>query len=335
MIDEHQRLPHYRKNAVTEQRLWDINQLLEPLEKKRLNKYYDLQFPVAFIVGLPRSGTTLLSQLLAARMNVGYISNFLARFWLAPGIGAEIERSLGIRNRKTSNQIDFVSEYGVTAGWHQPHEFGYFWNRWFDVGQDMHYLTAEQSSEVDAGKLRQSVASIEAVFGLPMVFKNNTWCTMAIPFLAQTFPSAIFVVSERDPQSVCLSIMRARLQRYGDVNTWWSVRPPNFLQLVNRPWEEQIVCQVQTVMSIMEQGLSDLGDERVLRVPYHDVCANPVDTVERIAHALGAEVSQDVSTLPSSFGVSVGHGPSDSLSEKLLEAYAKREGRSVDCGDCG
>jgi ABC-type oligopeptide transport system ATPase subunit len=49
-----------------------------------------------FIVGLPRSGTTLLSQLLAYSLDAGYTTNFAARFWLAPVHGLRLGRRGGV-----------------------------------------------------------------------------------------------------------------------------------------------------------------------------------------------------------------------------------------------
>jgi hypothetical protein len=45
-----------------------------------------------FVLGVPRSGTTLTSQLLAYCLDAGYVNNAAARFWLAPVHGIRLAR---------------------------------------------------------------------------------------------------------------------------------------------------------------------------------------------------------------------------------------------------
>ena len=50
--------------------------------------------PIVFVLGAPRSGTTLLTQWLAASGHFGVPSNLLARFYEAPYIGGLVQRLL-------------------------------------------------------------------------------------------------------------------------------------------------------------------------------------------------------------------------------------------------
>ena len=50
--------------------------------------------PVVFVVGVPRSGTTLTYQVLAATGAFAYPSNVVARFWRRPGHGVRVQRLL-------------------------------------------------------------------------------------------------------------------------------------------------------------------------------------------------------------------------------------------------
>ena len=40
--------------------------------------------PIIFVMGLPRSGTTPLVQLLVQKFKLGYVTNLVARFWESP-----------------------------------------------------------------------------------------------------------------------------------------------------------------------------------------------------------------------------------------------------------
>jgi hypothetical protein len=60
------------------------NHKLKELEKEYIQRFIIPEGPVFFIVGAPRSGTTLLLQTIINHYNLGYINNFIARFWEAP-----------------------------------------------------------------------------------------------------------------------------------------------------------------------------------------------------------------------------------------------------------
>ena len=91
------------------------------------------QLPILYIVGVPRSGTTLLSQLVSRYCPVGYINNLIARCWLRPSVGIALSRCLfGDRAREG---ITFHSSYGATQEVVGPHEFGYFWRHWLPLDQ--------------------------------------------------------------------------------------------------------------------------------------------------------------------------------------------------------
>src|SRR5688572_22353457 len=98
-MEEARRTTAYRKDPANEEGLRALNELLEPIQKQLEVQFKSPRLPVVFIIGAPRSGTTSVSQLLAYSGRFAYISNFLARFWLAPLIGAKIEIALGMRGQ--------------------------------------------------------------------------------------------------------------------------------------------------------------------------------------------------------------------------------------------
>ena len=69
----------FRKDAAEEFFLDDLNQRLAAAHDQELVERPEL-FPTLHVVGPPRSGTTLLMQLLAAHLEVGYINNLIAAF---------------------------------------------------------------------------------------------------------------------------------------------------------------------------------------------------------------------------------------------------------------
>src|SRR5688572_20935868 len=80
-----------------------------------------------FIVGPPRSGSTLLYDALAESMQFSYFSNLTAEFYAVPVIGAYLSRALPDRRQSRSHEIS----YGHVPGLKSPSECGKFWYRWF------------------------------------------------------------------------------------------------------------------------------------------------------------------------------------------------------------
>ena len=89
-----------------------LNRVLHRLETRPVSG--DPRAEFIFLVGPPRSGTTLLFQLVCRHLEVGYFSNRHARYY--GGISYR-ERLLG---HAAAEGIDYNSQYGLTTGPSRP-----------------------------------------------------------------------------------------------------------------------------------------------------------------------------------------------------------------------
>ncbi len=282
-MDEPIRVEQLRKDSRLEHRLAEVNALLAPVEEKLQHEIAAVEPPLVFVVGMARSGTTLAGQLLASA-GFGYVSNFVARFWRAPALGATLQRTvLKVGDALSSS---FQSHHGVTDGWFEPHEFGYFWDRWFDLGQATHKLDVELRSRVDREGLHRAVSALQQVEGRPFTFKNNTWCSLQASWLANLFPRSIFVVCRRPACWIAQSLCLAREERYGSRDSWWSIRPSTYASFVGLPWWEQIAAQVIDFDIEMDAELTQIPSSRLIEIEYGDLCANPRGLIARTASQL-------------------------------------------------
>lgn len=259
-----------------------LNALLAPLERVLAAGREEPGRPVVFVVGLPRTGTTLAAQVLATAHEYGYPSNLLARFWRAPSVGAYLDRALRALAGAGRTAAGFDSVYGRTSGPWGVHELGYFWDRWFDRGQTTHRLTPSEREEVPVADLKRSLAGLERAFRASLLFSNNTWCTLQASYLARVLPASIFVVCERDPLWIAQSLLIGRRRRHGDRDRWWSVRPRAFERLTGFPWNEQIGGQVAHLLGAQEEELEAVPSSRTLRLPYPELCREPSATARRV-----------------------------------------------------
>lgn len=296
-IDERveRRRAEFARNEGLESLLGMLNHDLALAEAQAMQPYRDKQpdFPPVFIMGAPRSGTTLFMQWLASTGAFAYPTNMLSRFWAAPITGARIQKVLtdpayDFRDelRDFKGGTDFESHHGKTAGALSPNEFWYFWRR-FMPGNE-YRSRDELDRTVDSQTLRTEMAGITDLFGKPfatkgMIFNEN------IPYMADMLPNAIFVWVRREPEYNIQSLLLARQRQYGNMETWYSFRIRDYSSLVNRPPMESVAGQVAAIHRSVESGLKALPAHRVLTVDYETLCADPgriyAHLVERLSHA--------------------------------------------------
>ena len=94
---------------------------LDTLESE-LESGEDEVYSNIFVMGLPRSGSTLLTQILYNNTDLYCTNNLIARFWDTPLVGTQLSK-LTIPKVALSEYETF---YGRTFVIDQPHEFSRF-----------------------------------------------------------------------------------------------------------------------------------------------------------------------------------------------------------------
>jgi len=243
-----------------------------------------------FVVGAPRSGSTLLYQLLVVRFDVAYLSNLHCRFFGAP---AFVERAVGRRLRPPG---DFSSRFGSTRGLAAPSECGPYWYRFFRKSPQ-HVSLAEADPD-RLGQLRESVRAFARAARRPLVFKNLVNSVRLVP-LGAALPEALFVFVRRDEADTAASILAGRRAVNADESTWWSVEPPQIERLRTLPPQEQVLEQVRAVESLVDEAREEIGRDRFLDVQYEDLCADTHRALEVVRdfaerHGVALRVRRDV-----------------------------------------
>lgn len=272
-----QRTDKYHKDQSEEDFLTGFNRYLRERERQ-LYGDYPITHPFLFVFGPPRSGTTLLTQLIAHGLDVGYINNLMARFWMAPVHGIRFSKAV----LDSHSEISFQSDYAHTENLGDIHEFGYFWRNLLQIhSMDDIVHVKEQEEAIDWGDVRTVLANILQEFGKPMVFKN-IYGAYYLQRLQQELGPVIGICIERDELDDAVSILRAREEYYGDPNVWWSYTPPEYDQLKDLDYHRQIAGQIHYLKRFYEQEIARMGTERVAVIQYEDLCRNPGGVLEKI-----------------------------------------------------
>lgn len=279
------RLKKHQRNEEVERLLQELNRVLAVAEQDLMVAYDVPQYPLVFVMGCARSGTTLMMQWLASLGHFAYPSNLMSRFYDAPYIGAKMQKLLVELDDKkevfaSHNSTSFVSDLGKTKGAASPHEFWYFWRRFFSFGE-IQKLSEEVLNQTQTSVFLQDLAKMEQVFDRPLAMKAM-WMNWHIPFLANLLPKAIFVFVKRKPLYNEQSLRQARLNFYGNVETWYSFKPPEYVDLKELAVDAQLKGQVFYTNQAIEQGLSTVSTQNQLTVHYEDFCINPKHVFEQL-----------------------------------------------------
>jgi hypothetical protein len=280
--------------------LTQLNRLLAPTERRAIERYSEPRWPTVFIFGAPRSGHTLVSQVLAATGGFGYISNFVARFWDAPSLAARIERALDL-GETGGGSLSFASEFGKTSGWIAPHEGGNFLRRWIPFS-DTHRADVGAVDDGTAAEIRREVAALEEAFERPIFLRNLVY-GLNLDLVRPVFDQALFIRCTRDVVYQAQSILIARERMLGDRAAWWSLRPAEYGRIVELPVCEQPVAQIYWTGKAIEAGLAGVPLARCLEVSYEELTSNPRSEADRIlrwVESFGAPPSGMLDGIPGS-----------------------------------
>ncbi|TDT43464.1 sulfotransferase family protein [Halospina denitrificans] len=275
------RRSEFARNDDLESLLRTLNEDLASAEAKAMQPYREQTppFPPVFVMGAPRCGSTLFMQWLASTGVFAYPSNLLSRFWAAPITGARIQKALtdpayDFRDElhDLKGNTNFESHHGKTAGALSPNEFWYFWRRFLPGNE---YRSREELERiVDSATLRAEIAGMTDLFAKPfackgMIFNEN------IPYMAELFPTAIFIWLRRQPEYNIQSLLLARDRQYGNMNQWYSFKIKEYPQLKNLDPLASVAGQVASINRSVEKGIADLPAQNKLVIQYEDFCQRP------------------------------------------------------------
>ena len=265
-----------------------LSPLISIFEKQKINKYgsQPSEYSPVFIIGVPRSGTTILYQLVTQFLNVAYFNNFvnLSRenlyfgYWLSQKIF------------KGEFHNSYVSDYGNTkeSGLTAPSEIGNFWYRW--ISQNKIYINENDLTIDEKQEIYNNFTSIINKYNQPLVIKN-LYLSQRLRLIYDIFPNAKFIYIKRDPLFTAQSLFLGRRKHNRDISEWWSIKPKNFQEIKNLSALEQVVAQTYYLDKQIHEDLSLFPAENIMNIQYENI--GDVNIIlERIKQFLGIQTRE-------------------------------------------
>lgn len=252
---------------------------LSPLEQSLLARAPEMSAPAVFIVGAPRSGTTLLYEALVTRFRFSYFSNIAHRLHRTPAAATKL--GVGAVRRWRG---EFTSRYGHIPGWGSPNEGGWIWKRWIP---EEHALDESDASGRPVETMSRTFAAISKLLDAPFLNKN-VMHSVHMRLLDAVFPGCLFIECRRDPIATGRSILRARVDEFGEegIGEWLSVQPPGWDLYAKRAPGEQAMAQIMLTGEAIARDAAALGARRHLVVEYESLCDDPERAMESIRRFL-------------------------------------------------
>lgn len=262
----------------------EFNTHLKPLNDSLFDKNVEEQLPNIYVIGLPRSGTTLLTQVLFNCLDIGCTSNFISKFWDVPLVGFQLSNEI-IGDFKPNN---YTSLYGKSEDLYSPHEFSFFWHNVLNINpnkiEKINYQTI--SKNVDWDILKGVICNINEIAKKPIIYKPLELIGSILSDFQRNLNKSLFIYVERNKEEVALSLAKGRMDYYGDINCWFSSLPPNHEGILNLPYNEQITQQVNGLTDMYESNIKKIPEENILKLTYDELCDFPESIVERTKNKL-------------------------------------------------
>jgi len=181
--------------------------------------------------------------------------NFLIGFWLSNKL------------YKSQPHNSYKSKHGSTikGGLHAPAEGGGIWKTWIPVHNE--YLYTDIINKKQAEKIKNNINAVINKYNKPFIIKNN-YNSLRIRIIKEIFPNAKIIFIKREPLSVAQSIIKARENIYGDRESWWSVKPPNYDEIKNMYYPQQVIKQIYFIEKKIVEDLKKFNKNRVLIINY-------------------------------------------------------------------
>lgn len=258
--------------------------LISKIERKPSRSEQEKDLPVIFVLGIQRTGSTIVSQFIADTFPFFPVGNFSTLFRKASYLPYKLFAHLYKQGRKKN----YKNFYGISTGIFTIGDAYEFWDQWF--GKD-HYNVPEEISEDEIQSLRNHLTDIYRACQKPLITKNNRNSLLLESFY-RIFPNAFFIIVDREPLPLIRSTIRASKDFFGAGKHLWGLKPyPDF-----DPGKFENITEAATVQYLelnkqIKRQAEQIPKDAYIQINYEDFCDAPKDVQQKIIDKISLKYS--------------------------------------------
>lgn len=260
-----------------------VNKIIKLLKGLIINKkHFSLPQAPIFIIGAPRSGSTVLYQAITSALDVAYINNLSCGLHGSFSLGFRLSKLLYGEKRHRC----FSSQFGRTihGGYNAPSECGAFWYRW--LPRDRHFIDWDDINRHMVEEIRTEMAQAMRITGQPLVFKNLN-AGQRLRLISKIAPDAKIIHIDRDLRYNIQSILLARKKNKIAEGAWWSIKPPDYEKYLSLPEVAMCSAQVKAITAQIEADRSLFPSYNWIDIAYEDFLNDPGMVVRSLVGFIG------------------------------------------------
>jgi hypothetical protein len=237
------------------------------IEKSKAKIKTDKEIPIIFVVGIQRTGSTLVSQFIEKTFSFFPIGNFNTIF----------KRSTYYLHKRIASfykpNSSYKNFYGISKGLFSVGDSYEVWDKWFGKN---HYVLPSVINDNKLDNLADYFSSLYKAYNRPILTKNNR-NSLLIPIFRKVFKNGFYIVVKRDPVAVIKSTLKASNDFFGKDKMLWGLYPNNEFDTDNyENLTEAATVQFLMLDKLLNNQINDLNKDSYLIVDYDEFCENPL-----------------------------------------------------------
>ncbi|PCH99325.1 MAG: hypothetical protein COB85_00030 [Bacteroidetes bacterium] len=287
-----------------------IDLILGFVEKVFLPKMAALDQPIVFVVGIHRTGSTFVSQVLADCFPFALVGNHNTLFPRSKYFIHLLFKRF-YKKGKFKNK-SYKSYYGISRGFYSIGDSYEIWDKW--MGKS-HYYKPDEISIKKRSEMIDYFAYLSKSWGKTIIAKNNRNMLM-IGELQEIFPNAFFVIVNRGRADVIQSTIQASKDFFGSDEYMWGLRPTKEFSMGDYDSKMEAYCrQYIELEKVLQEQLQGLDPDKYIEVQYEEFCSDPVRHLDLIKDKIS--VAQGT-TLVANTADGLSYKSSQRLSDSVL-----------------